>query len=138
MADANRDPALDGRLLLAFLGDDLAACASHGRLKHPGTETPLRRALEFDGAVRVLQALAVSCTHRGQAGAMADQAMHGALLDIFERESGAPTVVIARIDRRNSPSERCAARNNFELIDDLPEPDQLRNWFTLLEEEQDA
>jgi RimJ/RimL family protein N-acetyltransferase len=53
--------------------------------------------------------------------------------DMITQECEAPTLVIARIDRRNLFSERFAERNGFSLIDDLPEPDQLRNWFTTIE-----
>ncbi|MEU7159535.1 hypothetical protein [Streptomyces chrestomyceticus] len=138
LADANCDAALDGRLRLGFSEDRLAVCASHARLKHPGVETPLRQALDFSGPIRNLKAFALDCAYRGRGGAFADQAMADVLHDIWERESYAPTLVISRIDRRNVASEKFAARNDFSLIDDLPQPDQLRNWFTVLEEDEEA
>ncbi|MFB8170659.1 hypothetical protein ACFC60_22200 [Kitasatospora purpeofusca] len=138
IADAHIDSVHDGRLLLCFAGGDLVACASHARLKNPSIETPLRRMLEFDGPIRSLKAIAISVTYRKKGGELADRVMEYSLEDMMERESYASTIVISRIDRRNLASEYFAQRNQFELLDDLPEPDQLRNWFTVLEADEDG
>ncbi|MFI8501009.1 hypothetical protein ACIGFK_21320 [Streptomyces sp. NPDC085524] len=135
MADANGDAVHDGRLLLGLVGGGLAACASHSRLNHPGVETPLRKLLAFPGPIRNFKAFGIDCKHRGQGGAIADDAMEYVLADMFARERYAPTLVIARVDRRNAASEAFLGRHEFALIDDLPEPDEYRNWFTVLEAE---
>ncbi|WP_329567173.1 hypothetical protein [Kitasatospora sp. NBC_01266] len=133
LADAYDDAARGGRLLLGFAGGDLAVCASHARLNHPGVETPLRRMLEWDGPIRDLKALAVACSHRRCGGLVADEAMEHTLGGMLTDESDLPTLVISRIDPRNRASEKFASRHGFELIDDLPRPDQHRNWFTVIE-----
>ncbi|WP_328887076.1 hypothetical protein [Streptomyces sp. NBC_00316] len=133
LADANHDAAYGGRLLLGFAAGDLAVCVSHARLRNPGVETPLRCQLGFDGPIRALKAVGVACPYRGAGGQVADQALDDVFADMLAEEGDQPTLVIGRIDSRNKPSERFVARNQFELIDDLPSEGQLRNWFTIIE-----
>jgi L-amino acid N-acyltransferase YncA len=89
--------------------------------------------LEWDGPIRNLKALAVACSHRRCGGLVADEAMEHTLGGMLTDESDLPTLVISRIDPRNRASEKFASRHGFELIDDLPRPDQHRNWFTVIE-----
>ncbi|MFJ2645946.1 hypothetical protein ACIO1C_04325 [Streptomyces sp. NPDC087420] len=89
--------------------------------------------MEFEGPIRSLKAIGISCDHRGSGGVVADTALEGVLADILDQEADQETLVIGRIDSRNKPSERFAMRHRFELLDDLPAADQLRTWFTIIE-----
>ncbi|WNZ11500.1 hypothetical protein [Streptomyces sp. 11x1] len=132
LADANTDSSHDGRLLLGMDRERLAACASHARLRNPGIETPLRKEIGFDGPIRNLKAVAVACADRGQGGTIADQVMEDVLYDIQNREAGESTLVVSRINKSNKASERFAVRNGFGLLEDIPDPDDERSWFLLL------
>lgn len=110
---------------------------SHGRLRNPGIETPLRAALEFDGPIRVLKALAVACAFRGQGGAVAEEAMEHALQDMLHRDEEQICVVVGRIHRENRASQNLAERMGFELLDDLTEVDNLQAWFIVIEADDD-
>lgn len=138
LADANDDTnaGCDGRVLIGLDADgQVGACVCHAILRSPGIETPLRKALNFDGLIRDLKALAVALKYRGQGGGIADEALSIAFGDMYERNTERPILVAGRIDRRNTASEAFALRNGFELIQGVPEPEQLRNWFVVLEDE---
>lgn len=135
LADSNADALHGGRLLLGFVEGDLAVCVSHARLRNPGVETPLRQHLNYEGPIRVLKAVGVACAHRGAGGRLADQALEYALEDMVSQETSEEILVLGRIDSRNKPSERLVTRNGFELLDDLPAPEELRNWYTIIEVE---
>ncbi|MET8603717.1 MULTISPECIES: hypothetical protein [Streptomyces] len=54
---------------------------------------------------------------------------------MVSQETSEEILVLGRVDSRNKPSERLVTRNGFELLDDLPAPDELRNWYTIIEVE---
>ncbi len=123
---------MDSRLLLGFIGEDLCACISHSRVEDDLGAKSFKLAYGFDGPIRTLQAVAVSTSHRGRGGAVADEAMSRALDDIITREAGVETLVTAKIDIRNEPSEAMAGRHGFEPLSAIPATHPLRGWYVLV------
>ncbi|MFE3106694.1 hypothetical protein ACFXKJ_01925 [Kitasatospora indigofera] len=54
--------------------------------------------------------------------------------DVLTTEKGVETLVVAKIDYRNAPSERMARRHGLELLDAGLEiaNHPLRGWYTIV------
>lgn len=83
--------------------------------------------------VKIL-AVAVACSHRGQGGALADEALEVAILEAGDRSfsSGVhEVIVVAWVEGRNDPSQRMCQRTGFAKGDDVG--GGLSEWTLVLE-----
>ncbi|MFJ9807922.1 hypothetical protein ACIRTB_06810 [Streptomyces sp. NPDC101158] len=118
---------------MAVADNKIAAAFAHS-LPGQEQETWLRRELGgYTGPIRLLLAIAVSVDWRGKGGSLADEACDRALTDAVSRSGDEPTLVVCRIELRNSASERMAERNCFEPLTEGPDEfdPEMRQWYVL-------
>ncbi|MFC1409193.1 GNAT family N-acetyltransferase [Streptacidiphilus sp. N1-12] len=135
LADAARYAKHGGRLLVATKDGHtgFAACVSLAHLTEPSIETPLRTQMGWDGPIWALKALAVHSNLQRQG--ISCEVYEYVFQEILKEENYSDTLVIARIHPSNLASEKAAERAGFGLINDLPQPDENRNWVSMLIDE---
>jgi hypothetical protein len=130
LADTNSSAHLDQRFRVAEDTSGAAAAYTHARpaSAHPGLE------LSAGQACRYLLMLGVAVRHRFQGGKVADEVLLHALHDVLEREPASQSVaVLARVDRRNAPSQALLSRWDFQEVIPGTVSQRLGWWLLVVE-----
>ena len=111
LRNTTRNRHLDQRFQIAEDDIGIAAVFAHARM----SEVPDDLAIPAEVPMRMLLYGAVALRHRGTG--LADTMMTEALYDVLDREPAAALLgVLAKVDHRNSASERMCERHGFGLI----------------------
>ncbi|WP_430378144.1 hypothetical protein [Streptomyces sp. B1-3] len=130
LADTNSWARLDQRFHIAEDASGIAAAYTHARPESPHPDLQL----SAGQACRYLLMLGVALRHRFQGGKAADEALLHALHDILHREPDSQSVaVLARVDRRNLPSQKLLLRWDFEEVIPGTVSERLGWWLLIVD-----